>query len=176
MKDLFRIEMELEQKMCGNCKKSSTEYYELKFQLRFKYYEDMDFMKKEVYSKLEKNFDSINKIEELDNGIDIYFRSHGEMGKVSRLLNKFYLCDEKRSRKLIGRDNLVSKDKYRYFQSITLVNLFKGDEVSIKGEEFIIKAINGKNLVLINKLDGSKKVIGYSIIKEYMDLVKKRVK
>ncbi|MCA9495423.1 MAG: hypothetical protein KC589_00635 [Nanoarchaeota archaeon] len=171
MKDSFRIEMELEQKMCSNCKKSSTEYFELKLQLRFKYYKNIDLIKKEVFSRLEKNFDSINRLEELDNGFDIYFRSYGEMNKISRLFNKYYLCDEKRSKKLIGRDNLVSKDKYRYFQSIILINLVKGNKVIIKGEEFVLKAINGKDMVLIKEEDGSKKVISYTIVKNYFELI-----
>ena len=157
--------------MCSNCKKSSTEYFELKLQLRFKYYKNIDLIKKEVFSRLEKNFDSINRLEELDNGFDIYFRSYGEMNKISRLFNKYYLCDEKRSKKLIGRDNLVSKDKYRYFQSIILINLVKGNKVIIKGEEFVLKAINGKDMVLIKEEDGSKKVISYTIVKNYFELI-----
>ena len=100
------------------------------------------------FKKLLKDFDSVNKLEELDNGFDIYFRSYGEMGKISRIFTKYFLCDEKRSKTLVGRDQLISKDKYRYFMSIHLINLEKGDKIAIKGEEFTIKAINNNTLII----------------------------
>jgi NMD protein affecting ribosome stability and mRNA decay len=177
MEDEFKIEIEMEQKMCSDCKKSSTEYYELLLQLRFLYFEDMSIIKNKILTEVLETFKTVNKLEERDNGFDIYFRTHGIMNKIYSMFSKYYLVDEKRSKKLIGRDQLISKDKYRYFQSIILVNLSRGDQISVKGQEYWIKAINNnKELVLINCKTFDKSVLNYSIIKDYLKLIEKDAK
>lgn len=170
MKDSFRVEIDMDQSMCSTCKKSSTEYYELKVQVRFNYYEDMLKIKKIVFEKITKRFNSINKFEEIDNGFDFYFRDHGTMNKLAFMF-KDYLTIEKRSNKLIGVDRLASKNKYRYFQSIVFVNLIKGDRVSIKGKDYIIRGVNKNELVLMNELKGTKKVVTYAVVKDYLKLL-----
>lgn len=169
MKDLIRVEFGMEQKMCGRCKKSSSEYYELKTQIRFKYFDDISLVKEKVLKIIEKNFETINKFEEVDNGFELYFRSHGEVNKVSKLFRNYFLIDETRSKKLAGKNLLESKDKYRYFQSVVLINIKKGDKISIKGEEYYIKAINNNSeLVLRGLINGRKEVVTYSIVKDYL--------
>ena len=37
MNDEFKVELDMEQKLCNSCKKSSTDYYEMVLHLRFKY-------------------------------------------------------------------------------------------------------------------------------------------
>lgn len=173
MKDLFRIEIDMEQKMCSICKKSSSEYWNLQSQIRFRFYDDIMKMKELVHNRLVDTFNSINKLEEVDNGFDAYFRTSGDMNKVSSLFSDF-LTIEKRSKKLMGRDQLVSKDLYRYYQSLTLININRGDKVNIKGTEYIIKAINkGGVLVLINQINSNKEVLKYSIIEDYLKLIAK---
>lgn len=167
MFDEFRVEIDMEQKMCSNCKKSSTEYYELLLQIRFVYFNNVDEIKKEVFDIIDKNFFGINKFEELDNGFDVYFRDHGHMNKVLSVFQKKFMVEEKRSKKLIGRDKLISKDKYRYFQSITIINLKKGDIVQIKGERYLVRNIQNNDIYLMQEDNGSKKMVSYSIIKDY---------
>jgi NMD protein affecting ribosome stability and mRNA decay len=173
MKDLFRLELEMEQKMCSICKKSSSEYWNMQSQIRFKYFEDILKMKETVYNLLMKGNLSINKLEELDNGFDIYFRTNSDMNKVSSLFSNF-LITEKRSKKLMGKDQLLSKDVYRYFQCITLINVRVNDHVAIKGEKYYIKAINKGGLLVLRGLEkGEKKVISYSMIEDYFQLLDK---
>lgn len=174
MKDSIRLEINMEQRMCNDCKKSSTEYYELLSQVRVLYFEDMYEIKKKIFSLFE-SFNSINKIEEVSNGFDIYFRYHGEMNKVYRMLLKGFLIDEIRSKKLVGKNQLKSVDIYRYYQSITLVNIEKNDKISLKGDEYYIRAINNNSeLILLNCVSGAKKMITYSIVKDYIKLIEKR--
>lgn len=174
MKDVFRIEYDMEQKMCTICKKSSSEYWNLQTQIRFKYYTDVIEIKKLIHDRLDKTFNSINKLEEIDNGFDIYFRTYSEMNKISSLFSDF-LTIEKRSKKLMGRDKLASKDLYRYYQSVTLINIKVGDRVKIKGINYYIKAINrGGVLILINEELGSKDSFTYSIIEDYFELIEKK--
>lgn len=168
MKDRFRVEIEMEQKMSATSKKSSSEYYELLLQIRFIYFEDVSEVKADVFNKITKGLNSINKVEEKSNGFDFYLRNHSDMSKIPSLLIKDYLLEEKRSAKLIGRDQLASKDKYRYTQSIIIINLKKGMRILLKGEEFNIKGINGNELVLTQASDGRKKVISYSMAKDYL--------
>ena len=91
--DELRVEMEMEQKMCSSCKKSSSEYYELLLQIRFIYFEDMMNIKDKALTRILDTFNTVNRLEERDNGFDIYFRSHGEMNKIHSLFVKDYLID-----------------------------------------------------------------------------------
>lgn len=174
MKDTFRIEIEMDQMMCSTCKKSSSEYYEMILHLRFIGFEDEIKMKEKLFNILTKNFNSINKFEEVENGFNVYFRTHGEMNKIYKIFQKDYLVEEKRSNKLAGVDRLRSKKLYRYFQSIILYNIEKGDKALLKGEEYYIKAINKNNeLVLLDVVTGAKKVVNYSIVKDYFKVLEK---
>ena len=175
MKDNIRIEIVMEQKMCNDCRKSSTEYYELLSQIRVLYFDDVYEIKKKIFSMFESKFESVNKIEEISNGFDIYFRYHGEMNKVSKMLENKFLIDEIRSKKLVGKNNLKSVDVFRYYQSITIVNIEKGDKILLKGEEFYIKAINNNTeLVLLDCITSAKSRITYSIVKNYIKLLEKK--
>ena len=176
MYDEIRVEFELDQKMCGNCKKSSSEYYEMELHLRYKFFEEKEINKiKEISFSIFEEFRTINKIEELENGFDVYFRDHGQMNKLLFLFNKkFKVLVEKRSNKLMGLDKMTSKNLYRHFQSIELINVDKGDLVEIKGNNYRIKAINkGGQLILLDDKTGAKKIFTYEIVKDYFKLVKK---
>jgi NMD protein affecting ribosome stability and mRNA decay len=176
MKDEIRVEFNMEQKMCSDCKKSSSEYYELKLQLRFNYFNNVDNIKKEIFNLIINKFNKINKFEEINNGFDFYFRDHGEMNKIAHLFNKRYFIEEKRSRKIIGHDFLKTKDIWRYTQLISIINLNIEDIISIKGENYYVKAFNKNDLVL-RKLDtGAKKVVSYSIVKDYLKILDKKIK
>ena len=168
IRDVVRIEIEMDQKMIPELKKSSSEYYELKVQLRFERFEDIDVLKKNVLSYLEKQNLDINKVEELKNGFDIYFRNHSSMNTLSHYFSKRFLVYEKRSKKLVGRDNLISKDKYRYFQSLRIVRIVKGEQVKVKGKLYEVVHVKGNDLVLKVLETGQKKTFTYSVIKDYL--------
>ena len=175
MFDEFKIEMETEQFMCVDCKKSSSEYYELLLQLKFVGFEDIDSMKEEVFNIVESNFRGVNKIEEKENGFYFYFRNHGLMNKITNIFSKKYLIDEKRSKKIVGRDRLTTKDKCRYTLGIDIINLKKGDKVSIKGIEYNLKAINNNStLILREAITGAKKQVSYHIIKDYFRKIEEK--
>jgi len=167
----------MNQKMCNNCKKVSEEYYELKLQIRFIYFEDINILdkkKEEIEKLVEKRFNTINKMEEVENGFDFYFREHGEMNKINNLLNKRYFYEEIRTKKIVGHDFLTSKDIWRYTQLIRIINLNVRDEISVKGKDYYIKAFNHNDLVLRSLDNGSKKVVTYSIVKDYLKLIRKK--
>ncbi len=173
MKDKFKVKINIKQEMCFSCKKISPEYFQLKLQLRYLYFNDIENIKNETINLIEKNFNTINKLQELDNGFDIFFRNKNEINKLSTLFLKKYLIEEKRSKKIVGRNFLESKDIWRHIILINIINLKKGDLITIKGEKFNIKALNHNNLVLINSFNGSKKVIAYKLAKNYLKLINK---
>lgn len=177
MYDEIRVEVDMEQKMCNGCKKSSSEYYEMELQLRFTHFEDIMEVKAISMSILD-NFNTINKLDEINNGFNVYFRDHGQMNKVFTLFRrKFKVLIEKRSNKLMGLDKMTSKNLYRHFQSIEIINLNKRDLVEVKGEQYRIKAINkGGQLVLLDESNGSKKIVTYEIVKDYFKLIEKKIK
>jgi len=173
MEDKFRIEIDMEQDLCYDCKKTSPEYYELKLQLRCKYFEDLEEIKTFIFNLIDKNFTTINKMHEVENGFDFFFRSKGESSKISTLFHRRYLIEEKRSKKIIGQNFLESKSIFRHNLLINIINLERGDKISIKGTVFSIKAINHNDLILINEINRSKKVISYRFAKDYLELVEK---
>jgi len=175
VKDGFKVEFEMEQHMCNNCKKSNPEYYELKVQLRYTFFDDIEEIKTKTIKVIANNFDTVNKLEEIDNGFDIYFRNKHELNKISSLYNKNFLVDEKRTKKIMGRDKLTMKDIWRYVLLINFINLERGDKISLKGEEYYIKAINNHDLVLREINNGNKKIISYYLAKDYLKLIKKNV-
>ncbi|MDA3856131.1 MAG: NMD3-related protein [Candidatus Woesearchaeota archaeon] len=167
----MKLEFNMEQMMCSSCKKTSTEYYELKLQLRFMYFQDIDEVKEEALVLLNKTFDSINKVEELDGGYDIFFRSHSLINKVSSTFNNKYFIEEKRSKKIVGHNFLESKSVWRHTLLINIINLKTKDRIKIRGEIYWIKAFNKKELVLRNESDGSKYVVSYNMISDYFELL-----
>jgi NMD protein affecting ribosome stability and mRNA decay len=173
MKDVIRVEFEMQQKMCSKCKKTSSEYYELKLQIRFVFYsiEELDSIKKEVFELISSNYNNINKFEEVDEGFDFFFRDSSELNKLSHLFNDKYFCEEKRSKKIVGRDFLKSKDIWRYTLLIKIINLKRGDRIYIKGKEYKIENFNKKSMVLRDIENASKKVLSYSIVKDYIEKV-----
>lgn len=173
MIDKIRVEFEMEQTMSPNSRRSSEEYYELKLQVRFKYFEDSDLIIPKVNKLVISKLEGINKIEELNNGFDIYFRSHGLKHQISRLFNKYFLCEEKYSKKIVGKDALATKDIWRHTLLINVLNLNSGDKVQIKGEEYYIRALNKNDLVLRQCENGGKKVVSYNKISEYFKLIEK---
>lgn len=168
MKDKIHIEFEMEQQMCNTCKKISTEYYELKLQIRFTYFNNIEEIKDKVINIINKHLDGINKEEELDNGFDIYFRTLGMKNKISKVFNRQFFVDENITKKIVGHNFLESKDIWRYTQLINIINLKTNDKVSIKGEDYYIKAFNKKDLVLRHLKTGAKKVVSYNISKDYI--------
>jgi len=174
MKDKFKVEINMDQEMCFSCKKTSSDYYQLKLQLRYIYFDEYDKIKEETAKIIEKNFNSMNKLLELDNGFDIFFSNRHEMNKISSLFQRRYLIEEKRSKKVVGKNFLESKDVCRFILLINIINISKGDTISIKGEEFTIKALNNNDLVLLNVINGSKKVVPYKSVKDYLKLISKR--
>jgi len=171
MKDKIHIDFLMEQQMCKTCKKTSSEYYELKLQIRFTYFNDLDTIKDSVKSTIYKNLDGINKEEELDNGFDFYFRSVGVKNKILKIFNKKYFVDETITKKIVGHNFLESKDVWRYTQLINIINLKNNDKVSVKGEDYYIKAFNKKDLVLRHLKTGAKKVVSYNISKDYISKI-----
>jgi NMD protein affecting ribosome stability and mRNA decay len=168
--DRYRVEMEMEQKMSPDAKKTSPEYYELLIQVRLLHSKRQHEILSLIFKRLKEGLHSVNKLEELDNGFDIYCRNHSVMNLALSLFRDF-IIDEKRSKKLTGVDQLKSKKTYRYTQSISIIDLRKGDEVEIKGEKFTIKAVNKKELILTDEKTGRKEVLSYSIIKDYLRLL-----
>ena len=63
MIDEFRIELNMEQVLCNTCKKINPEYYEMKLQLKFKYFDNILELKEQCMKILMDNFTTINKIE-----------------------------------------------------------------------------------------------------------------
>jgi NMD protein affecting ribosome stability and mRNA decay len=170
MLDQFRVEIDMPQKMCSSCKKSSSDYYQLKVQFRFINFEstNKEIAIENIKELLIKSFNTINKVEENENYLDVYFRIYTEIGKISKIINQKYFCEEVRSSKIMGKDKQSSKDLYRHTQRFNIINIKIKDKIVIKGEEYIVKAINGKDLIVLSSKDNSKKVFSYNKVKDYL--------
>jgi len=177
MIDEFRIETQMADTMCSTCKRINPEYFEMKLQIRFRFFDNIPKLKAEVMDLLIKNFKTINKIDEIGNGYEVFFRDHGQMNKLAQVFKRRWLILDKRTSKIMGKDQLTSKDLFRHTQNITLVNLNIKDIVQIKGIEYWIKAINSGDALVLRRCDnGAKKVMSYKMIENYFKLVEKHNK
>jgi len=163
----------LEQSMCESCKRNSEEYFQLKAQIRFSFYNLIELreVKKRIFNHF-KNNKNLNKILEIEDKLDIYMRNHSEMEKISSYFRGNFVCSQKKSRKLMGRDNLRSKEIYRYFISIVLYNIKRGTQILFKGEKYIVLNVEKENLVLRDIKLGKKKKIIISKSINYIEIVK----
>ena len=130
-------------------------------------------IKDSVRALVEKNFGKVNKLEELDNGFEFYFRNNGDRNKISNLFKRQFFTEEKLSKKIVGADSLATKDIWRYTQLIKIIDCDLGDKISVKGQEFWIKALNGRDLVLRQVIDGSKKVYSHRFRSDYFSVIEK---
>lgn len=165
MKFKINKKIEMLQQMCVSCKKNSEEYYELELTLRNKYFNREDFNK--IINKFLDKTDKINKIEEIEHGINIFFSDFSKINKVISYFKKSYFCDIKKSKKIVGRNFLESIDKYRYFLNITLINLKKEDIINYKGIKYKVRTVERNKINLLNLEDNSKHLLSYTIIKDY---------
>lgn len=173
MIDKIRVKFDMEQVMSSNSKKSSEQYYELKLQVRFKFFDNIEDITSKINKYVISKLDGINKIEESINGFDIFFQSHGVKNKILSLFNRYFLCEYKFSKKIVGKDFLATKDIWRYTLLINILNLESGDKISLKGEEYYIRALNKNDLVLRKCDNGYKKVVSYNIVSDYLVLIEK---
>lgn len=174
MIDKFRIEHNMEQVLCNTCKRINPEYHEMILQLKFEFFENILEMKEKCMDILMKNFTTINKIDETDDGYTVYFRDHGQMNKVATLFGRRWLILDKRSAKIMGQDKMTQKSLFRHTQLLTLVNLGTKDTVQIKGIEYWIKAINKGGTLILRRCDnGAKHQVTYKMIRPYFQLIKK---
>ena len=174
MIDRFRIEHNMEQVLCNTCKRINPEYYEMVLQLKFEFFDDIMKLKEECMKILMDNFDTINKIDEANDGYFVFFRDHGQMNKIETLFGRRWLILDKRSAKIMGQDKMTQKSLFRHTQNLTLVNLNTKDTVLIKGVEYWLKAINkGGTLILRRTDNGAKFQCTYKMIQDYFKIVKK---
>lgn len=165
VKDRFTVELDLEQKMCEDCLCRDESFYVYLIQIRYPSRFDL---KEEVESILKQYNELINKYEDKDNGIDIFLRKNISTKRIVSRLQKKYLVVNKIDATLVGMDFLRSKKKYRTTCLINIVDLFKGDLITFKGKEYILKTYFKDSLTLISKEKGNKKTITYNINKSFI--------
>jgi NMD protein affecting ribosome stability and mRNA decay len=170
MKEKIHFEIELEQKMSNEFKNRDESYFKLELQIRFLYFNEnqIEDLKTQCLKLTEKFNSEINKIKENPNGINIYFRRNQIMTSVSKLFKNKYFCEEKKSKKIIGRDKLRSKDRFKYFLLINIINLNRNDIIEIKGENYKINSIKNQELYVQNIKTTKKEIFTYKLIKDYL--------
>lgn len=169
IKDTFRVELDLEQKMCEDCLCRDENYYTYLIQIRYPSRFDLT---NEIESVLEQYDELINKFEDKENGIDIFLRKSVSTKRIISKLQKKYIVINKVDATLVGVDFLRSKKKYKTTCLISIVDLFKGDLITFKGKEYILKTYFKDNLTLISKDRGNKKIITYNINKDFIRKIK----
>ena len=141
----------------------------LQIQIRFKYFENIEKSLMNNVIKLLSNFNKfLNKEEIVKNSLNLYYSNLSISKKIVKTFEEKYFCEIKHSKKIMGRNSLTSKDLYRHFVNINILNLKKGNELFIKNIKYKINSIDGKKLYLRNLENGNKKCFSYHLIKEYI--------
>ena len=178
MKLKIPVEIEMEQKMSDRAKKFNKEYWVLEVQLRFLFFDEIrknnfdefEKFKEKILDDLTFLKDKINNIKKnkISGGINVYFSSFDVIKKISKKYSSKYFCEVKHSKKIMGKDNLKSKDLYRHYLLINIINLNKNDLVKIKGIDYKINSIDKKVLYLRELENGRKAKFSYNLIKDYL--------
>ncbi|MBU1030271.1 MAG: NMD3-related protein [Nanoarchaeota archaeon] len=107
---IFNVPYKIRIKICPNCSRQKSSYFEAVLQLRSKNqeiinYVDEQIMKKEVF---------IMKTEELKNGVDIYLSSKKFAMSLGKKLKKIFNGELQITKKLHTFDKQKSKHVHRY--------------------------------------------------------------
>jgi len=177
IKELFKVEIDMEQKMCNFCIRSSEEFFEMKIQIRYSSDINTEYensLKKDINKILIWYKDIINIINKKNNKnnkeIDIFFKKNVSYNKIYNFLSKNYLITFKKSNKLVGFDKEVSKKRYKNTFLFEIIDIKKNDKILFKGKEYRVKSIFKNNITLIDLATNNKTNITYSINK---DIIKK---
>ena len=208
IKDLFHVELEMEQKMSPESKKMFEDYYECRVQFRFYMYSKEVYPRKlnskeqsylldenkysqTIFSNKDIKYNEIsisdyelayykmryilrdvklliNKLEDVNEGFDIYLANINDIHKLKRIINDYFFVLYTHSKKIMGRNFLKSKDLYRHSLLVAVYNLKTGDNILVKGEEFTIKSIQNQFLTVINSKNNTKKTLHFDTIKDYL--------
>ena len=169
MELIIPVEIKMPQKMSDEAKYFDSQHFLLEMQVRFKFFEKIED------SFLDKVLDEINdlskyvtKIKKNKDGINVLFNSFNIIEQLIKIYKKKYFIDYKKSKKIMGRDKQKSKDLYRHFLVINILNISKNQNIKIKGKEYRIVNIDRNTLFLRDEF-GRKEKFLYSKIKDYIN-------
>lgn len=129
---------------------------------------EFDLVYYTIKDKIERLKLLVNKIDELDDGFDIYLGNLNDIHKIKRYLSRGYFAIYTHSKKIMGHNFLKSKDLYRHSMLIAIYNLKPNNIVQIKGEEYKIKSIDKQNLNVIHTTTYDKTRFHFNSIKDYI--------
>ncbi|MCH8519633.1 MAG: hypothetical protein LAT82_02665 [Nanoarchaeota archaeon] len=110
----------------------------------------------------------INKIEDNEDGFDIYLANINDIHKLKRVINEHFFCMFTHSKKIMGRNKLKSKDLFRHSLLAAIYDLRTKDKVQIKGIKYTIKSIQKQYITVINNENKEKHTFHFHIIKDYL--------
>jgi len=128
------------------------DYFEGTLQLRNPTQEIVDFV--------ENSGAQISKVEELKNGLDLYFVSQRALRSLGKDLGRRFSGELKTSNRLFTRNRLTGKEVYRVTVLFRCYNLRKGGIVAVRGISYKVLAV-GKKVYLQNEKTGEKKWFSY---------------
>ncbi|MBT3408714.1 hypothetical protein HOC99_04710 [Candidatus Woesearchaeota archaeon] len=148
-----KIEYKIVNNKCKECQKFDSEYFEGILQVRFdkkEFNNDYQNIKEKIKEIIIDYRAQINKMVELENGIDFYVLNKKLLPNMGNLILNKIVGEEKISATLFSRNNQTSKDIYRLKYLTKLKNLFLFDYIEYNGEVYQIIKIKKKNLIAKN--------------------------
>jgi NMD protein affecting ribosome stability and mRNA decay len=169
MKITIPIEIEMPQKMSEYAKKTSEEYWNLEVQIRFKHFKEevSEEYKNKVLDEMNHLAKYINKVKTNKIGFNVYFSNISVVNAISKLYKKKYFVEVKKAKKIMGKNNLTTKDLYRHFLLVNIIGIKRGDTIHIKGVEYFVKNVR-KTIIDLRDLKGNKYQFTYSKICDYL--------
>jgi len=133
------------------------DYFEGTLQLRGVYAEVVEFAIHEIEKKEDGN---VAKIEELDNGVDIYMAPQKFLRSLGTKLQQHFGGQVIVSKKLHTKNRLTSKEVYRVNMLFRMPKFKKGSIIEYKGEKVKITAMH-KKVNVKNVKTGKKLVLNF---------------
>ncbi|MHA1671562.1 MAG: NMD3-related protein [Promethearchaeota archaeon] len=156
------VTVKIDYELCKNCTNMRGGMYFLSIlQIRVSnpiHFNIIDTIIDETYAYTEKIFQKddrqyISKLVEHKNGVDLLLSTNELMNRIISYLKSKYYFEQKRTKKLVGRDTQKGRNLYRLKTLIRLLPFEKNDLIMINNDIYNVESISKNKVILRDQLD-----------------------
>jgi nonsense-mediated mRNA decay protein 3 len=148
---------------CNLCEREGTKYFEAIFQLRSSNTDLLErsvtYMQERVAGLRHRGL-FINRVEHLDDGVDLYMTSNKLAQVIGREMLNSFGGTLKVSPRLFSKNHQTSKDMYRVNVFVKLPEFNRGDYLVVNDRVHHVEKL-GKKVKLVDMVSGSSMVTDY---------------
>jgi nonsense-mediated mRNA decay protein 3 len=157
-----KVDIRINYELCKNCSNLKSGIYFLSIlQLRVKDENCFDIIA-DALSAIQNYVDSlfiednrqyISKLEDQNNGVDLYLSTNELMNRIISILKSNYNFVLKRSKKLVGRDSQKGRNIYRLKSLIKFLPFKKSEWILLNEKRYFVENVTKKMVILRDEHD-----------------------